>query len=103
MPRTLELCSDLPDEAKVGPRIDKDIDPPELLLDTCRPQGEEEKRARSIKGRLWHRLDDRYALPKSSLTLLFRNASVQYVNNGNDSDHTGQQQHHWHYDEATAI
>ena len=28
---------------------------------------------------------------------------MQYVNNGNDSDHTGQQQHHWHYDEATAI
>lgn len=33
LPRTLELCPDLPEEAKLGPRIDKDVDPPELLLD----------------------------------------------------------------------
>ena len=31
-----------------------------------------------VLGRLWHRLDDRYCLPKASLTLLFRNAAVQH-------------------------
>jgi len=64
IPRTLELCPALPEEAKKGPRIDKEIDPPNLIMD-------------NDIGRLWHRLDDRYALPKSSLTLLIRNAAVE--------------------------
>jgi len=66
LPRTLELCADLPEEAKVGPRIDKEIDPPELLID-----GGGESGTGNIKGRLWHRLDDRYALLRSYLTQLF--------------------------------
>ena len=33
----------------------------------------------SPAGRLWHRLDDRYALPKSSITLLLRNAAVSHI------------------------
>jgi secreted Zn-dependent insulinase-like peptidase len=32
IPRTLELCDELPPEAKLGPRIEKEIDPPNLLL-----------------------------------------------------------------------
>lgn len=33
IPRTLELCDELPEEAKLGPRIEKEIDPPNLLVD----------------------------------------------------------------------
>ena len=32
IPRSLELCLDLPEEAKNGPRIEKSIDPPKLLV-----------------------------------------------------------------------
>lgn len=32
IPRTLELCDELPPEAKLGPRIEKEIDPPNLLV-----------------------------------------------------------------------
>jgi secreted Zn-dependent insulinase-like peptidase len=46
IPRTLELCPSLPEEAR-RPRIDKEIDPPNLLVD-------------EPIGRFWHRLDDRY-------------------------------------------
>lgn len=67
IPRSLELCDELPDEAKQGPRIDKEIVPPNLIVD-------DEK-----IGRLWHRLDDRYALPKSSLSFLIRNAATENV------------------------
>ena len=70
IPRTLDLCDDLPDEAKLGPRIEKPIDPPNLLVDN------------RTTGRLWHRLDDRYALPKANLTVLVRNAAVGHVKNG---------------------
>lgn len=70
IPRTLELCADLPEEAKKGPRIEKEIDPPTLIV------------ADAKTGRLWHRLDDRYALPKSSLTFLIRNAAVDNDNSG---------------------
>ena len=71
IPRTLELCPDLPEEAKAGPRIEKPIDPPNLLVDI------------PTTGRLWHRLDDRYALPKSVLTILIRNAAVFNVKDQN--------------------
>jgi insulysin len=67
IPRTMELCPDLPQEAKAGPRIEKEVDPPNLLV--------EDKNV----GRLWHRLDDRYALPKSIVTLLIRNAATDHV------------------------
>jgi len=67
IPENLELCPDLPDEAKEGPRIEKEITPPNLVVDD------------TTVGRLWHRLDDRYALPKSSLTLLIRTAAVEHV------------------------
>lgn len=66
IPRSLELCPELSDEAKLGPRIEKEIDPPQLILD-------------NPIGRLWHRLDDRYALPKASMTLLLRNAAIENV------------------------
>jgi insulysin len=67
IPRSLELCPELPEEARLGPRIDKEIDPPNLILEDPKI------------GRLWHRLDDRYALPKSSLSLLVRNAAVENI------------------------
>ena len=66
IPRTLELCSDLPGEAKKGPRIEKAIDPPKLLLNDA-------------NGRLFHRLDDRYALPQSSISFMIRNAAVHHT------------------------
>jgi insulysin len=65
IPRVLELAEELPPEAKQGPRIEKEIDPPNLLT-------------WNRAGRLWHRLDDRYALPKSSLNFLIRNAAVEH-------------------------
>lgn len=66
IPRTLDLCPELPEEAKAGPRIDKSIDPPNLLVDDA------------SMGRLWHRLDDRYALPKSTVSILVRNPAVHH-------------------------
>jgi len=81
IPKTLELCPDLPDEAKQGPRIEKEIDPPELVVN-------------NEYGRLWHRLDDRYALPKSVLTLLIRNAAVENVRQENGI---------WQYDTTAAV
>jgi insulysin len=66
IPRSLELCPDLPEEA-MHPRIEKEIEPPQLLIDDIEI------------GRLWHRLDDRYALPKSVLVFLIRTAAVDNV------------------------
>jgi len=67
IPRSLELCPDLPEEARKGPRIDKEIDPPNLLLND------------SLRGRLWHRLDDRYTLPKSDYTIFIANAKAEHT------------------------
>uniref|UniRef100_A0A7S4QE70 Peptidase M16 N-terminal domain-containing protein n=1 Tax=Ditylum brightwellii TaxID=49249 RepID=A0A7S4QE70_9STRA len=83
IPRTLELCPDLPDEAKLGPRIEKEIDPPNLIVN------------QPGTGRLWHRLDDRYALPKSSLSILLRSATVENVKG--EIDNT------WAYNVDTAM
>ena len=66
IPRTLELCPDLPEDAMNGQRIEKPIDPPSLLVNEER-------------WKLFHRLDDRYALPKSSLHFLIRNMSLQNI------------------------
>jgi len=63
IPRSLELVEELPPEAKEKPRIHKDIDPPNLIV-------------QNRIGKLWHRLDDRYALPKSSINFLIRNPAV---------------------------
>mmetsp|Transcript_18585 Transcript_18585/g.40225 ORF Transcript_18585/g.40225 Transcript_18585/m.40225 type:complete len:1247 (-) Transcript_18585:1784-5524(-) len=63
IPRTMELCEDLPEDAKVQ-RIEKPIDPPKLIVN--KPDG-----------RLWWRLDDRYALPKASVTILLRTATAE--------------------------
>jgi insulysin len=82
IPRTLDLCPDLPEEAKQGPRLDKPIDPPNLLVDDA-------------NGRLFHRLDDRYALPQSSLTFLIRNAAIQNVKTTPAAV--------WEYDDKTAL
>ena len=81
IPRSLDLHAELPEEAKVGPRIDREIVPPNLIVDD-----------KQI-GRLWHRLDDRYALPKSALSFLIRNAAVENVL-VNDV---------WQYDSVAAI
>lgn len=83
IPRNLELCADLPDEAKAGPRIEKEIEPPVLLVDD------------PAIGRLWHRLDDRYALPKSALVLLIRTAAVEHTQNNT----TGQ----WEFDSRASV
>ena len=63
IPRHLGLSEDLPEEAKVQ-RIDKPIDPPALIIN-------------NPTGRLWHRLDDRYALPKACITILLRTATAE--------------------------
>mmetsp|Transcript_15246 Transcript_15246/g.27671 ORF Transcript_15246/g.27671 Transcript_15246/m.27671 type:complete len:1041 (-) Transcript_15246:645-3767(-) len=63
IPRSLELCEDLPEDAKVQ-RIEKPIEPPKLIVN-------------KPNGRLWWRLDDRYALPKASVTLLLRTATAE--------------------------
>lgn len=65
IPRSLELCPDLTEEAKAGPRIEKEIEPPRLLIND------------PTLGRLWHRLDDRYALPTADSTLFLANAAVE--------------------------
>lgn len=81
IPRNLDLCPELPDDATHGPRLDKLINPPTLLIE-------------DDLGRLFHRLDDRYALPQSSLTLLIRNAAVQNVINDGD---------YWEYNDQAAL
>lgn len=67
IPHDLTLCEDLPIEAREGgPHISKQLQPPTLLRD-------------NDFGRLWHKLDDRYCLPKSSISFLIRNGAVQNV------------------------
>ncbi len=95
IPTDLSLCSELPEEATKHPRIDKEIEPPNLLIndkefgkfdfcDCTLLKVSSSLSSLSLKfyavtsGRLWHRLDDRYCLPKASLTLLLRNAAVQH-------------------------
>ena len=68
VPTNLDLCSDLPPEATLGPRIDKDLDPPKLIIN-------DKEKGR----RLWHRLDDRYALPRSSMTIMLVNPNSSYL------------------------
>ena len=69
IPRTLALCSELSEEAKCS-RIEKPIDPPILLVNEER-------------WKLYHRLDDRYALPKSSIRLLIRTMSLNNTEQSN--------------------
>ena len=78
IPRSLDLCEDLPTEAS----IDKPIEPPNLLVN------------KPNIGRLWHRLDDRYALPKSSVTILLRTATSENKQQSNGS---------WQYDPYHSI
>ena len=81
IPRSLDLCADLPTEAR-EPRIDNPIEPPNLLVN------------KPNIGRLWHRLDDRYALPKSSVTILLRTATSENKQQSNGS---------WQYDPYHSI
>jgi insulysin len=81
IPRTLELCPELAEEAKTGPHIEKEIEPPNLLID-------------DDSGRLFHRIDDRYALPQSSLTFLIRNGAAHYRKSGAGD---------WEFDQMGAI
>lgn len=85
IPRSLELCSELPAQARTQ-QIDKQIDPPNLVVNDA-------------IGRLWHRLDDRYALPKSSLTLLIRTPTSEHKLHGE----TGSKSSYWEYDTETAM
>eukprot|EP00557_Chaetoceros_sp_GSL56_P004972 CAMPEP_0176495558 /NCGR_PEP_ID=MMETSP0200_2-20121128/10720_1 /TAXON_ID=947934 /ORGANISM="Chaetoceros sp., Strain GSL56" /LENGTH=1176 /DNA_ID=CAMNT_0017893443 /DNA_START=166 /DNA_END=3696 /DNA_ORIENTATION=+ len=82
IPRDLSLCSELPDDAKEGPRISKEMDPPNLIFE-------------NIFGRLWHRLDDRYCLPKASICILLRNPRLD-----SKYDETSQT---WTYDASSSI
>ncbi|MGK3735053.1 MAG: insulysin [Bacillariaceae sp.] len=81
IPRTLELCPDLPEDAMKGQRIEKSIEPPSLLVNEER-------------WKLFHRLDDRYALPKSSLHLLIRNMSLQNIKSSDGG---------WDYDSKSSL
>lgn len=80
--RDLSLCDDLPEEARNGPRISHEMNPPNLV-------------STDSFGRLWHRLDDRYCLPKSSISILLRTPST---NNALD-----QESNKWIYDTDTAM
>lgn len=62
--RDLSLCSDLPEDAKA--QICKEMEPPNLLV-------------QNGFGRLWHRLDDRYCLPKSVISILIRNPEIEHT------------------------
>ena len=84
IPKSLELCHDLPAEAR-SQQINKRITPPDLIINDS-------------SGRLWHRLDDRYALPKSSLTLLLRTPAAEHQWETNEPDTPVQ----WVYDSKTA-
>ncbi|KAL3795275.1 hypothetical protein HJC23_008360 [Cyclotella cryptica] len=88
IPRSLDLCPDLPPEAHTQ-RIDKAIDPPKLVAND------------SNIGRLWWRLDDRYALPKSSLTLLIRTPTSEHkLRKPEDCADSSM---YWEYDSETAM
>lgn len=82
IPTDLSLCSDLPQEALNGPRIEKELEPPNLLIN-------------STFGRLWHRLDDRYCQPKASFCILIRTPDVEHVWNENEMA--------WEFDTETSM
>lgn len=71
IPRDLSMCEELSQEAKEGPQISKHMEPPTLLVE-------------NEFGRLWHRLDDRYCLPKSMISFLIRTPEVENVFNSNE-------------------
>ena len=52
-----------------------------------------------LLGRLWHRLDDRYALPRSSLALLIRTPAIDHVCIGGSNGVAPS----WKYDDRTAL
>ena len=85
IPRTLELCHELPTEAR-SQQINKSITPPSLIINDS-------------SGRLWYRLDDRYALPKSSLTLLLRTPTAEHKQRETKESDAPVQ---WDYDTKTA-
>ncbi|KAL7452764.1 hypothetical protein ACHAWC_004489 [Mediolabrus comicus] len=80
IPRNLDLCEELPEEARV-PRIDLPVTPPKLIVNNS-------------TGRLWHKLDERYALPKAYITVLIRTRAAD--NKPTDSDE-------WEYDTKTSM
>jgi insulysin len=80
IPRNLDLCEELPEEARV-PRIDLPVSPPKLIVNNS-------------TGRLWHKLDERYALPKAYITVLIRTRAAD--NKPTDSDE-------WEYDTKTSM
>ena len=84
IPRTFELCPDLPEHIRreAKPRIDEEMAPPDLVVDDPK------------RGRLWHRLDDRYALPKAYVTINIANAAVQNVQSNDGT---------WEYSQEASI
>jgi len=72
IPRSLDLCEDLPEEARVQ-RIELPVSPPNLIVN-------------EPSGRLWWKLDERYALPKAYLTVLIRTRASENILQSDESD-----------------
>ncbi|KAL7495859.1 hypothetical protein ACHAWT_005098 [Skeletonema menzelii] len=84
IPRSLELCEELPEEAKVQ-RIELPVSPPKLIVN-------------EPSGRLWWKLDERYALPKAYLTVLIRTRVSENKLLPDES-----YQSSWEYDTKTSL
>lgn len=80
IPRSLELLT----EAKVQ-RIELPVSPPKLIVN-------------EPSGRLWWKLDDRYALPKAYLTVLIRTRASENKPISDESDQSS-----WEYDTKTSL
>jgi len=84
IPRSLELCEELPEEARVQ-RIELPVSPPNLIVN-------------GPSGRLWWKLDERYALPKAYLTVLIRTRASENKLRSDEND-----QSVWEYDTETSL
>ncbi|KAL7552322.1 hypothetical protein ACHAWF_015546 [Thalassiosira exigua] len=85
IPRSLELSDELPDNAK-QPGLEKPIEPPKLIIN-------------EPNVRLWHKLDNRYALPKASVTILLRTATAENTKQQPE----GTTKPHWSFDANTSM
>jgi len=88
IPRSLELCDELPEEARVQ-RIELPVSPPNLIVNTP-------------AGRLWWKLDERYALPKAYLTVLIRTRASENKLQSYESDQSSTIWR-WEYDSKSSM